>query len=371
MQVRCLRLLDFRNYRALSYNPSDHLNVLTGRNAQGKSNLLESIGFLIAGRSFRTPRLADLPRWGTTTSLVEGELRRGDGIRKARRTLQQLEDATWQVAGDTCDWARAIPFGWHDLAILTGAPAARRAFLDGFAGRLHPGHLAALVRYRQILERRSVLLKRGDVDRLAPWDEALAGVGLELLKRRRAAAGALQTELARIYPMLAGAGGRGSGTMSPRGSGAMSPEGEEPIKVEITYRSTLGDATEPAEFVAALERRRDEELRRKQTLVGPHRDDLLIELDGVDARVFASRGQQRLLALSLRLAEVLPVTEATGTPPVLLLDDALSELDPHVQASVLREIKNVAQVFLTTAGGPLPVSDATTIEVQGGGLVAV
>ena len=363
MQIRGLRLLDFRNYRALSYNPSDHLNVLTGRNAQGKSNLLESIGFLVAGRSFRTPRLAELPRWGVNASLVEGELRRGDGIRKARRTLQQLEDGTWQVAGDGCEWARAIPFGWHDLAILTGAPSARRAFLDGFAGRLHPGHLAALVRYRQILERRSVLLKRGDADRLPPWDEALAGVGLELLKRRRAAAGALQTELARIYPLLAGREGRGSG--------AMSPKGEEPVKIEISYRSTLGDATEPAEFVAALERRRGEELRRKQTLVGPHRDDLLIELDGVDARVFASRGQQRLLALSLRLAEVLPVTEATGTPPVLLLDDALSELDPHVQASVLREVRGLAQVFLTTAGGPLPVSDATTIEVQGGGLVAV
>jgi DNA replication and repair protein RecF len=349
VQIRSLRLLDFRNYQALSYSPSERLNVLTGRNAQGKSNLLESIGFLVAGRSFRTPRLAEMPRWGATSSLVEGELRRGDGGRKVRRTIQQLEDGTWEVAGDSCDWARAIPFGWHDLSILTGAPATRRAFLDGFTGRLHPGHLAALVRYRQILERRSVLLKRGDVDRLAPWDEALAGVGLELLKRRRAATGALQTELARIYPLLAG----------------------EWKKVEIRYRSTLGEATEPAEFVSALERLRAEELRRKQTLVGPHRDDLLIELDGIDARVFASRGQQRLLALALRLAEVLPVTEATGTPPVLLLDDALSELDPSVQASVLREVRTLAQVFLTTAGGPLPIDDATTIEVQGGGLVAV
>jgi len=352
VQIRSLRLLDFRNYRALSYLPSERLNVLTGRNAQGKSNLLESIGFLIAGRSFRTPRLAELPRWGVNSSLIEGELRRGDGTRKLRRTIQQLEDGTWQVSADGCDWARAIAFGWHDLAILTGGPAARRAFLDGFAGRLHPGHLAALVRYRQFLERRSALLKRGEADRLAPWDEALAGVGIELLKRRRAAAGALQTELARIYPMLAGEGGSG-------------------VKTEISYRSTLGEATAPAEFVAALERRRGEELRRKQTMVGPHRDDLLIELDGIDARVFASRGQQRLLALALRLAEVLPVTEATGTPPVLLLDDALSELDPQVQASVLREVRSLAQVFLTTAGGPLPVADATTIEVQGGGLVAV
>jgi DNA replication and repair protein RecF len=151
----------------------------------------------------------------------------------------------------------------------------------------------------------------------------------------------------------------------------MSPKGEEPVKIQIGYRSTLGETTELGDFIRALESRRGEELRRKQTLVGPHRDDLLIELEGVDARVFASRGQQRLLALAMRLAEVLPVTEATGTPPVLLLDDALSELDPHVQASVLREVRSLAQVFLTTAGGPLPVGDANTIEVQGGGLVAV
>lgn len=359
MQIRYLRLLDFRNYRALSYSPSDQLNVLTGRNAQGKSNLLESIGFLVAGRSFRTARLSELPRWGATASLVEGEFRRGDGARKVRRALQQLEDGTWQVAGESCEWARAIPFGWHDLAILTGAPSTRRAFLDGFAGRLYPGHLAALMRYRQILERRSALLKRGDAERLPPWDEALAGVGLELLKRRRAATAALQTELSRIYPLLAS---------GPR---AMSPKGEEPVKIQIGYRSTLGETTELGDFIRALESRRGEELRRKQTLVGPHRDDLLIELEGVDARVFASRGQQRLLALAMRLAEVLPVTEATGTPPVLLLDDALSELDPHVQASVLREVRSLAQVFLTTAGGPLPVGDANTIEVQGGGLVAV
>jgi len=104
--------------------------------------------------------------------------------------------------------------------------------------------------------------------------------------------------------------------------------------------------------------------------VGPHRDDLLIELDGVDARVFGSRGQQRLLALALRLAEVLPVGEATGTPPVLLLDDALSELDPRVRANALREIQAAEQVFLTTAEAALPEIDAARWEVREGGLVA-
>ena len=113
-----------------------------------------------------------------------------------------------------------------------------------------------------------------------------------------------------------------------------------------------------------------EELRRGQTLVGPHRDDLAIELDGVDARTFGSRGQQRLLALALRLAEVLPVTEAAGTAPVLLLDDALSELDPDVRGNVLREIQSAEQVFLTAPEPAGAMSAAACWDVDEGGIAA-
>jgi len=136
-------------------------------------------------------------------------------------------------------------------------------------------------------------------------------------------------------------------------------------KVEIRYRTSLGEAAEPAALLAALERRHHEEIRRGQTLVGPHRDDLAIEIDGVDARAFGSRGQQRLIALALRLAEVLPVSEAAGTPPVLLLDDALSELDPTVRGHVLREIQSAEQVFLTTPEPPA-VNGAAILHVNDG-----
>jgi DNA replication and repair protein RecF len=349
VHVRCVQIVEFRNYRTLAYSPSPRLNVLTGRNAQGKSNLLEAIAVLVAGRSYRTSRAAELPRWGASSAQLAGELGRGDGVRTVRRTLQPREDGSWQVSGDGCEWARVVPFGWQDLAILNGAPAARRSFLDGFTGRLYPGHLATLARYRTILARRTVVLRARQADRLGPWDEALAGAGTELLKRRLAAVGALQAELARIYPALAG----------------------EPGRVEIGYRSSLGPAVDAPAFVRALESRRAEELRRGQTVVGPHRDDLAIELGGVDARVFGSRGQQRLLALALRLAEVAPVTEAVGTAPVLLLDDALSELDPQVRRHVLRESRTAGQVFLTTAEAEPPAGDAAIWEVKEGGLLAV
>jgi DNA replication and repair protein RecF len=307
------------------------LNVLTGANAQGKTSLLEALGFLLTGRSFRTSRLGEIPSWGAPRASVTGEIRRADGVRTVRRAIERLQTGAWQGVGEGCPWARAVAFGWHDLEILHGPPSARRGFLDGFTARLYASHRAALGRYRQILARRNYILQQRHPETaaaggLAPWDEQLATVGTEIMDRRQRAVAALQTEIARIYPLLTG--------------GAH--------KVEVGYRPCLADATGPVAFLAALGRARAEELRRGQSLVGPHRDDLAIELDGIDARTFGSRGQQRLLALALRLAEVLPITEAVGTSPVLLLDDALSELDPGVRRNVLREIDHAEQVFLTS-----------------------
>jgi DNA replication and repair protein RecF len=353
VQIGFIQVVDFRNYRTLEYAPKPRLNLLTGPNAQGKTNLLEALGMLVAGRSFRTPRVSEMARWGAEASTITGDLVRGDGQdaarRVVRRTLVRIEDGGWQNVGEAVEWARAIAFGWQDLEIVNGGPGARRNFIDGFAGRLYPTHLATLVRYRQILARRNRLLQQraaGDpAARLGPWNEQLATAGMELVERRRRAVAALQAELARVYRAL-------STTRA---------------KVEVRYRTALGEASEPGALLDALRRAQPQELRRGQTLVGPHRDDLAVEIDGVDARAFGSRGQQRLVALALRLAEVLPVTEAVGTAPVLLLDDALSELDPGVRAEVLRELGAAEQVFLTTPE-PLAVSGAAIFHVNAGGI---
>lgn len=346
MQIGWMQLFEFRNYRTLEFSPAPRLNLLTGPNAQGKTNLLEAVGFLLTGRSFRTARLADVPHWSAASTSITGEARRNEGGRTLRRMIRRLENGNAQASGDACEWARVIAFGWQDLEIVNGAPAARRNFIDGFAGRLYPSHVPALVRYRQVVARRNHLLQShepGVEERLAPWDEQLATIGAELIARRRKAAAMLQTELGRVFPAL-------SGTSH---------------KIEIRYCTALGEATDAADVLAALLRMRRLEVRRGVTLVGPHRDDLAIELDGIDVRAFGSRGQQRLIALALRLAEVLPVTEAVGTPPVLLLDDALSELDAVVRANVLREIQGVEQVFLTSPE-TLAAAGAVCWSVKGG-----
>jgi DNA replication and repair protein RecF len=349
-------VVDFRNYRTLSLAPGPRLNVLNGPNGQGKTNLLEALGLLVTGRSFRTSRIAEIPHWGSRSCSLSGDLIRADGASRTRWqvgwTVARLDDGRWQSSGEPVEWARAIAFGWQDLEIVNGAPSARRSFIDGVAGRLYPAHRPALVRFRQLLARRNRLLqsRAGEAAtfaRLEPWNAQFATVGIELVNRRRRAVAALQTELARVFATLCATR----------------------AKVEIRYRTTLGEASDAATLQAALERAQREEVRRGQTLVGPHRDDLAIEIDGADARAFGSRGQQRLVALALRLAEMLPVTEAAGTTPVLLLDDALSELDPVAREQVVRELDAAEQVFLTTPE-PATVKGAAGFYVNGGGVVA-
>lgn len=289
----------------------------------------------------------ELPRWQCARAAVAGELWRREASRELRRVVRQREDGVWAVTGEGCPWARVIAFGWQDMAILHGAPQTRRDFLDGFAGKLYPAHLTAYSRYRQILGRRNRLLQDGSGNlrgSLEPWNEQLVRVGMELIDRRLSAVGALEGEAARLYPDLAGRG-----------------------EVSLQYRSSLGDEPTASGFREALERRFPEESRRGLTLSGPHRDDLVIEVDGHDLRSFGSRGQQRLMALTLRLAEVGPVAEAVGSTPVLLLDDALSELDPRAQARMLEHVAGSGQVFLTTAEATLPAAGlASWWEVKDG-----
>jgi DNA replication and repair protein RecF len=348
VRIQWITIAEFRSYSSLSFNPDSGLNILSGPNAQGKTNLLEAMGVLLVGRSFRGAKAAEILRWGASGASVSGAVVRGDVTREVRRGVSQREDGGWVVTGEGCPWGRAIPFSWQDLAILTGGPQARRNFLDGFAAKVQPAHASAHNRYRQILGRRNHLLQSGQCEYLQPWDEQLAKIGVEIVARRRRAVAALEGELASLYPELAGTN----------------------QTVRLEYRSALGPEAKEGEFLEALAARREDEMRRRSTLVGPHRDDLVVELDGHDMRSFGSRGQQRLLVLALRLAEAGPVEAAVGSPPVLLLDDALSELDPDVQGRVLRHAAHSGQVFLTTAEPGLPEAGAAAWWDVKGGFVA-
>lgn len=348
MHIEWIQGVNFRSYPTLSYTPARQLNILIGPNGQGKSNLLEGIAVLAVGRSFRGARPAEMRRWDSKESRLSGELRQGDVTRTLRREIAQREDGTWAVSGEGCPWARVVPFSWQDLAILNGTPQARRNFVDGFAGKLVPAHLTAINRYRQVVIRRNALLQSPSDDAslrasLAAWDEQMATLAVEIVTRRRRAVASLREQASRVHDEIGGAAG----------------------PLDLRYQSSLAEDAAPSVVMEMLAARFREERRRGQTLIGPHRDDLVIDLGGHDARAFGSRGEQRLVALALRLAEVEPVTVAVGSPPILLLDDALSELDPEVQQNVLRYIsRGGGQVFLTTAEATPPAADAAWWDVR-------
>jgi DNA replication and repair protein RecF len=349
VQIEWVQLVDFRSYRSLSFAPSSALNVLTGANGQGKTNLLESIGVLLAGRSFRGARLGEMVRWDQTAATLAGDVSRGEVTRTLRRRIETRDDGRWALDGEGCSWVRAVAFGWQDLAVVSGPPQARRNFLDGFAAKVFPAHGRAWARYRQVLARRNHLLQVGMGERelstrLEPWNEQLAQLAVEVRARRAQAVEALRPEFARLHgDLTAGA---------PVGISCQAAAGA--VGVEV------------AAVRALLVSRLRDEVRRGQTLEGPHRDEVELSVGDRDARSFASRGQQRALALALRLAEARAVARAVGSPPVLLLDDALSELDPQTQERAAQQIAGAGQVFLTTVERDIPVGSATWWDVRGG-----
>lgn len=351
MHVRWLELVGFRNYASLSFAPDPGLNVLIGPNGQGKTSLLEALHVLLAGRSFRTSRLVECVAWDTGEATVTGELAQGEQSRRVGLALVPRSGGV-EVRGTVCAWARAVTFAAGDVALLTGIPAARRAYLDGATAKLVPAHAETCRRYRLVLQQRTRLLQqlggRLDADRLLdPWDEQVAMLGSELVHRRLETLTVLAEEARAVGQQL-----------SHRGA-----------EIELAYLPAVVPAEDAehtrARLREALRAGRARDLMRGATLVGPHRDDLVVRLGRADARTAASRGEQRLLALTLRLAEAGAVRRRLGTAPVLLLDDLLSELDRASRERVLAWLETQGQVlFSTTDAVPGAAARGTTWEVQ-------
>jgi DNA replication and repair protein RecF len=333
VQVRWLELSAFRNYASLSFNPDPGLNVLVGPNGQGKTSLLEALHLLLTGRSFRTTRVAECVARDASEARIAGEVTEAGQRREIRLALRS--DGAVEAAGGPCPWARVVSFAAPDLALISGAPAVRRGYLDGTAAKLTPAHAEVCRRYRLVLHQRSRLLGqlvgRGDAERLLePWDEQLAALGGELVHRRLDTLEVLGRDTAEVWRALAAGG----------------------AAMALVYGPVVAPGPDVAatgqRLLAALGEGRRRDLQRGLTLVGPHRDDLVVRLGAGDARAYASRGEQRLLVLTLRLAEAAAVRRQTGTPPVLLLDDVLTELDGEARERVLAWLAGQGQVLFST-----------------------
>ena len=367
MRLLRLWLTDFRCYHDVELAPAGGSTVVVGANGQGKTSLLEAVGWVASAQSFRGVPDAALVRSECDVAIVRAEFER-DGreqrleaeIRASGRNRILVNRHPLGRRRDLADSLRVTVFSPDDLDLVKGGPAERRRYLDDLLGASAPRYDAARADYERVLRQRNALLKGGlrgpdDESTLDVFDEQLARAGGELVRGRLRLAEKLGPPLVEAYRALA-------------------REGVEiDARYEAEWAETVVDAGHAEQVEqwlrGALAGRRREELARATTLVGPHRDEWRLRIAGLDARTHASQGEQRTLALALRLAGHHVTREVIGEDPVLLLDDVFSELDPARAAALVQHLPP-GQTLLTTAGViPGGVHPERLLRVVGGRLV--
>ena len=361
MLIRRLRLEHFRNIGELDLELAPGRTVLHGDNGQGKTNILEALFMLAAAKSVRARHERELIAWTSDAEIpyarVEAEVEKAGGA-EPRLTIDivlqrtpggtggegshlqkrvRVNGATRTVAGLVGE-VQAVLFEPQDVELVFGPPSARRRYLDLTLSQVDARLFRSLQEYNRVLAQRNSLLKairerRAGVDELSYWDEGVVTAGAVVVGARRAA-------LERL------------GALASETHGELTAGSE---RLDLSYVPSLAAALEAGEdelgalFKEALEEGREREVAQGTTLVGPHRDDFAFSVGGANLAAFGSRGQQRLATLALKLAEAQFMEERAGEPPVLLLDDVLSELDPARRRYLTARVEQHAQAIITTA----------------------
>ncbi|MBL7496737.1 DNA replication/repair protein RecF [Frankia sp. CNm7] len=350
MHVTHLQLVDFRSYPALELTLPPGVVTFVGANGQGKTNLLEAIGYLATLGSHRVSTDAPLIREGAERAVIRSRVVRGD-----RAALAEIEIVTGRAnrvrlnrrqlprPRDLLGLLSVVLFAPEDLAMVKGDPTERRRFLDDLLVARTPRLAGVISDYERVLRQRTTLLRgRGDLRTLDSWDEALARHGAELLAARLGLVDELRPLVAAAYTAVAGSGDLASPT--------------PPAPVGLDYRSSVsppeGADREAlaAAMLSQLAALRPREVERGVTLAGPHRDELMLSISGRAARGYASHGESWSLALALRLASF-ELLVADDREPVLLLDDVFAELDTHRRRRLAELVAPAEQVLITAAVG--------------------
>jgi DNA replication and repair protein RecF len=338
MILKKLYTNSFRNLEQTSLSFGDRFNIFFGNNAQGKTNLLESIYLLGTMKSFRSSRNVELINWAAPHGLLKGWVEK-DGVTREISLLLEKECKKARVdrksvvkLADFFGSLNVVVFSPEEMAMVKGSPDNRRRYLDraifsGDADYLHLHH-----DYHKIVKSRNILLKSGDTESLDVWSEKLAEAGARLVAKRAAYLHEIAPLVNESYTAIAGGNEEASLRYLPQ-----TPVGESDIE---TGRRLLQDA---------LARSTAEERRRGTTLVGPHRDDLEFLLNGRSVRRHASQGQQRSFVLALKMAEIRHLESLFGNPPILLLDDMTAELDRERNRNLMEFLETRRmQVFIST-----------------------
>jgi len=368
LHVKRLTLTDFRNYRAAEVELEPGVTVFVGPNGQGKTNLVESLGYLATVGSHRTSVDQAMIRAGQDAAIVRALLRHADRELLVEVQLNRGAANRAQVnrsAVRTRELPRyfsSVLFAPEDLALVRGEPSARRRFIDELLVQRAPRLAGTQADYARVVTQRNSLLKSARAQRLQSaqlstleiWDERLIELGSELIDRREQLVTELSEPVHAAYQAVAGVDQHPaiSQRLSVLGAGGDDDDAEVGASAPGGDGPAGGRASQPTRelFRAALAGVRRKELERGLTLVGPHRDDLLFELNGLPAKGYASHGESWSFALALKLAsaELLRADSTTGDP-VLVLDDVFAELDANRRRALAGAIAGFEQVLITAA----------------------
>ena len=389
MIVEQLSLVDFRNYAVADVVLFPGPNVFVGRNGQGKTNLAEAIGFFATLGSHRVSNDAPMVRDGADAAIVRARLAHGERRVQLEVQINRQGSNKARVNGAAVKpaelprYAQVVLFAPEDLQIVRGDPSSRRRFADQLLVQRAPRLAGVIADYDRVLKQRTTLLKsakarglRGDaLSTLDVWDDKLIALGTQLIEARLALAADLTAPLASAYTAIAGADHdpRIEWSLSIMGADdadAAERETDAASDERAGAAASVADAADIAgRFREALAARRTAELERGLTLVGPHRDDLLLRIRGLPVKGYASHGESWSVALSLRLAsaELLRADSQLGDP-VLILDDVFAELDADRRARLAELAGGYEQVVVTAAvEGDVPEGlRARTVRVEAG-----
>lgn len=373
MHLTKLALTNFRNYAHLELDLTPGLTLVHGNNAQGKTNLLEAVFYLATARSPHAGAERELIRWGASSepipfARVQAQaVRRNDDRVHLEIVLVQAPDENRHPSArvskrikvngvnkralDLLGQINVVLFLPEDLDLVFGAPSERRRYLDTTLSQIDSKYGRSLSQYNQILEQRNALLRdfrerAFNPFELETWDRKLVEAGSYIVARRARAVADYNRLVADIHARLTAKGEELQIVYQPTFplEGPM-PEQQMALNLEPAFTPLEGTRTQ---FTRQLEQMRQRELGAAMTLVGPHRDDLRFFVDGVDMITYASRGQGRTIALSLKMAEMELMRGETGEEPILLLDDVMSELDKPRREALSHLIKNASQAIIST-----------------------
>ena len=342
MRITELKLKNFRNYEDLTICPDPGVNLFYGQNGSGKTNLLEAVHYAALGRSHRISNDSNAVRYGTDFALSTIDVATALGQREITVRFRPGETQKKEILidgkkiqkfSDMMGCLRCVIFSPEDLGLIREGPSFRRRYLDMMISQISRRYFIALQQYRNGMDQRNAILRNlrtnpsAGRSLLSVFEEAMAEPAAEIIKERRRIVSILSDIARDTYTRISGT--------------------EE--QFSIAYHSSVKEAENiPEMFCALLYDNREDDIRLGMTSVGPHRDDLILTLDRNQMKQFASQGQVRTAALSMKLSQMKILKDDGGEEPVLLLDDVMSELDRKRRASLISEILSF-QTFITCA----------------------